>query len=74
MSNFSSCPVLADGQRVANLSNDLTKALRKLKRASKACLACEAGPDCPIKASWTEQITIAIQEVTEEWNLAQVIM
>ncbi len=64
------CPVCHDTKRIATLSKDMIRAIRKLRRDLKACNQCSIDPeDCPIRQNLDSQIQTAIQEVMKELDL-----
>jgi hypothetical protein len=64
------CPVCLDTKRIAALSKDMIRAIRKLRQDLKACNSCSISPgDCPIRQNLDAQIQSAVQEVMKELNL-----
>jgi hypothetical protein len=63
------CPVLEDQARIQDLSENLARAMRKLRRDLAACSRCPAYETCPILVEINAAIQNAIQEVNDEWNL-----
>lgn len=70
MSNNLDCPVLRDAQRVLSASNDMTRALRTLKRSRRLCRECSRVEGCQVWGEFNRQIDIAIQEINQEWGLS----
>ena len=62
------CPVQADTARVAELSQDMARYLRKLRRDLRRCALCEAGPECPILQEYHAVVEAAIDQVVREWG------
>lgn len=64
------CQVCHDTQRISTLSKDMIRSIRKLRRDLKACTSCSVDPaDCPIRQNLSSQVQIAVQSVSDEWNL-----
>ena len=64
------CPVAVDVKEVTDLSQDLVRSLRRLRRDLLRCQGCERQATCPILAQFRAQVDGAIQSVAEAWNLA----
>ena len=65
-----SCPIAPRVSQVLNLSSDLGRAMRRLRRELNACQACPAGEDCRFISYFQEQVNAAITQVNAEWGLA----
>ena len=65
-----SCPIAPRVSQVLNLSSDLGRAMRRLRRELNACQACPAGEDCRFMSYFQEQVNAAITQVNAEWGLA----
>ena len=66
--NFT-CPLQADFTRVANLSGDLAKAMRLLRRRLVNCSTCSIGAEeCPTLKEFNAKAQSAIEAVYQEWN------
>jgi len=50
-------------------SQDLARALRKLRNSPSACHDCARKMNCQARQSLNQSITIAIQEINHEWGL-----
>jgi len=67
--NPSLCPVIQEAQKVLEISNDLGKAMRRLRIKLNQCDHCENGGTCPAIQSFQANIKAALSEIAEEWNL-----
>ena len=65
------CPIKADFELAASSGRIYLKALRRLRKAMRACQECVLLDDCPIRREINRQIDEAIQEVTAEWGLTE---
>jgi hypothetical protein len=65
-----SCPILRDSARIVELSNDMAKTIRRLKRNLRLCQDCPSGGDCPVLDKFSQLVNQAIEEIIEEWDLA----
>ena len=63
------CPLREDTARLAELGQDMTRYLRKLRRDLRRCASCEAGPECPILQEYHAVVEAAIDQVVREWGL-----
>jgi hypothetical protein len=68
--NIPNCPVLKDVNQIQDLSKDLTRTMRKLRRDLLTCQTCGSAEDCPVLKEFNATVTAAIDQVTDEWNLA----
>lgn len=64
------CPILLEAQHLADLSGDMLKSLRRLRRKLHLCQSCEHGQDCPALAFFRQQVNAAIELVAAEWEQA----
>ena len=65
------CQVCTDAKRLGNLSKDMIRAIRKLRRDLVSCNSCVIDPDiCPIRINLDSQIDSSIQTIVDEWNLS----
>lgn len=67
------CPVLEDTHQIQDLSHDLTKTMRKLRRDLACCVKCPSYDECGVLKDFNAMIQQAIQEVNAEWDLTQSI-
>jgi hypothetical protein len=65
------CPVQKDVSQIQDLSKDLTRSMRKLRRDLLACQSCDAAEDCPVLREFNLNVTAAIDQITDEWNLVE---
>ena len=60
------CPVLADVDHITDLTQDIQRTMRKLRRDLNRCQACTTREQCPILQDYQAQISRAIAEVLSE--------
>ena len=65
------CPVFENSQNVLNVSGDMTKAMRKLRRSLNHCHDCSKYEDCTIWQQFRAHVDSAIASVVDEWGLVQ---
>ena len=65
----SGCPIAPDIHLVLDLSEDLSRAMRQLRRKLNACEKCPLDDRCGFRRSFQEQVKAAIQEVNAEWGM-----
>ena len=63
------CPISANIYLVLDLSEDLTRAMRQLRRKLDACEKCQLDESCGFRRAFQEQVDLAIKEVTGEWGM-----
>jgi hypothetical protein len=63
------CPISSDIYLVLDLSEDLTRAMRQLRRKLDACEKCPLDDHCGFRRAFQEQVDLAIKEVTGEWGM-----
>ena len=63
------CPVQEETENVLELSKDLRRAVRRLKRSMGACMHCAAKQDCPVLINFQMTVNEAIGEIIEELGL-----
>jgi len=67
------CPIGEDSLKIAELSHDLVRALRRLRRDLQHCQDCAAAPGgegvrCPLRGEYNALVSQAVEEVWEEWG------
>jgi hypothetical protein len=70
------CPIAPDINQVLDLSEDLSRAMRQLRRKLDACEKCPLDDPpqngdfqrCGFRRAFQERVRAAILEVTGEWN------
>ena len=72
MTDENECPILKDRIRIFDLTSSLNATFRQLSQVMEACRDCPQ-TECPIRAHINQQVTEAITEITEEWNLTATI-
>ena len=65
----SGCPIAPDFHLVLDLSEDLSRAMRQLRRKLDACEKCPLDDRCGFRRAVQEQAKAAIQEVNAEWGM-----
>lgn len=70
MSVTPACTVLEHLIRLENLAQDAARTLRRLRRGLKRCDGCLKAAQCPLIEQIHQRVRSAIDEVTEEWDLA----
>jgi hypothetical protein len=61
------CPIKQDAETIGQLSRDMVKALRKLRRDLENCNHCN--PNCPFLREYHATVNAALVEIAEEWHL-----
>ena len=65
----SGCPIGEDSLKIAELSHDLLRALRRLRRDLQHCQACSRlAAGCPLRQEYNALVNQAVEEVWEEWG------
>ena len=54
---------------MVDISGDLTKAMRKLRRDVLKCERCMHGEGCTFKINFDQMVNAALEQVVEEFNL-----
>ncbi|MEW5870718.1 MAG: hypothetical protein AB1894_15705 [Chloroflexota bacterium] len=68
------CPLEATATKLEQLSKDMVRTMRQLRRDRQACARCTIEQDaCPILHAHRPLVEAAISAINEEWNLAEVI-
>lgn len=67
------CPILANRDTITSLSRSMVRTIRRIRRDLQTCSSCAASGECAVLRDFNSQVSIAIQEITEEWDLASVI-
>ncbi|MCC6957973.1 MAG: hypothetical protein IT316_14330 [Anaerolineales bacterium] len=68
--NPPTCPVFDDVSQIQARSKDLVRTMRKLRRDLRACESCPSCERCAILAAYQANVQSALDQLTEEWNLA----
>ena len=68
------CPVQEDTTQITELSKDLTKYMRKLRRDIANCVRCSIYEECPVLSNFNTIIQETIQEINAEWDLTTAIV
>jgi hypothetical protein len=64
------CPVNALAQQTLASVRSLTRILHKMRISMGKCSVCPSRTNCPILASFNDQFSLALQELSDEWHLA----
>lgn len=62
------CPVIVNAEIALESAQNLNRAFRKLTKSISLCKKCENQDDCPILKDIDSQISIALDEIMEEWG------
>jgi hypothetical protein len=66
------CPIGEDSLKIAELSHDLVRALRRLRRDLQHCQECARQTSqalgCPLRGEYNALVSQAVEEVWEEWG------
>ena len=54
--------------QVLDLSRDLTRTLRRLRRDLRMCTRCQQSVTCPLLQDFNQQVQAAIDQINDEWN------
>ena len=63
------CPIAADINLVLDLSEDLNRAMRQLRRKLNACEKCPLDSSCGFRRAFQERVDAIIHEVNAEWGM-----
>ncbi len=63
------CPVRGLASHTLASARSLTHMLRLLRRSMGRCGACPVCAGCPLLIDFNTQLTIALQELADEWRL-----
>jgi hypothetical protein len=59
--------------QVVDLSRDLIKTLRRLRRDLRMCARCKQTVTCPMLRDFNTQVQAAIDQINDEWNQLPII-
>jgi hypothetical protein len=62
------CPIAPDINLVLDLSEDLNRAMRQLRRKLNACEKCPLDNSCGFRRAFQERVDAIIHEVNAEWG------
>jgi hypothetical protein len=62
------CPILQEAKDVLEKTQDLHRAIRKLRRSTQRCLTCPERAECPTLNYFAQAVDCAIREVRQEWG------
>ncbi len=68
------CPILANRDTITGLSRSVVRAIRRIKQDLNACDKCPASENCVVLREFNSQISAAIQEIQDEWDLASAVI
>jgi len=63
------CPVSLLARQAITSARSLTRILRRLRHSMTGCRACASRFSCPTLAYFHTQLSAALQEVADEWQL-----
>jgi hypothetical protein len=63
------CPISADINLVLDLSEDLNRAMRQLRRKLNACEKCPLDNSCGFRRAFQARVDAIIHEVNAEWGM-----
>ncbi len=63
------CPILLEAKIVLEKTNDLHRAIRKLRRSTQRCVTCPDNAECPTMRQFAHSLDTAIRELRMEWGL-----
>jgi hypothetical protein len=67
------CPILAGADQVRELSNDLAKTMRKLRRDLNLCSRCPAFEGCGLLKELNAVVQAALDQIMDEWDLSSIL-
>ena len=68
------CPILANREAITGLSRSMVRTIRRIKQDLNACDKCPASENCVVLREFNSQISVAIQEIQDEWDLASAVI
>ena len=68
------CPSLANRDTITGLSRSMVRTIRRIKQDLNACDKCPASENCVVLREFNSQISVAIQEIQDEWDLASAVI
>ena len=64
-----SCPVHILARQSLSSARSLARLLSRLRVSMNQCRSCPTNTSCPLPAEFNAQLTIALQEIADEWRL-----
>lgn len=61
------CPIRQHAETIEQLTSDMVKALRDLRRDLESCTHCT--PNCPFLRKYNATVSTALVRIAEEWQL-----
>jgi len=61
---------LEKARQVLARHQELLETMRQLRREMARCKGCSLVQECPLREEFNSQISAAVRELTEEWDLA----
>ena len=68
------CPILANREAITSLSRSMVRTIRRIKQDLNACDKCPASENCVVLREFNNQISVAIQEIQDEWDLTSAVI
>jgi hypothetical protein len=65
------CALQRDLAAVVQHSQEMRAAMRRLRRDLEQCQGCPSRPNCPFMQQFNQQVAQAIQEINDEFQLAE---
>jgi hypothetical protein len=69
--HFRACALQPDLRAFLQRSQEMQTAMRQLRRNLEKCQVCEPQMRCAFREQFNQQVALAIQEINDEYHLAQ---
>lgn len=63
------CPILLEARQVLEKTQDLHRAIQRLRRSTQRCQTCPERAVCPTLTYFAQAVDCAIRELRQEWGL-----
>jgi len=63
------CPILLEAKSVLDKSQDLHRAIRKLRRSTQRCHTCPEFAGCHVLRSHAHALESSLHDLMQEWGL-----
>ena len=64
------CLIEKEKNHLISLSEDMVESIHRINENLAKCEECQSYDNCPILRDFNAQVSAAIQEITDEYNLA----
>ena len=64
------CLIQKDKDHLISLSEDMVQSIRRINQNLARCEQCDSFDNCPILREFNAHVSAAIQEISDEYNLA----